>query len=255
MMTRLVLDGGHGGLDPGGCGNGLKEKDLTLYRVLRTAKTLQANYLDVEVLLTRAKDETVSLQKRCELANNWGADFFLSDHTNAGGGTGFESFRLPGAYASTVQKQTVIHNEIMGYLKGFGLRDRGMKTANFQVLRETKMSAVLIECLFIDYASDAQLLKQTAFQDGLADATARGIAKVLGLKAKPAPTPAPAPAPSGSLPRIAREIAVSVDGKPVPGVVGYLINNTTYLQGLYIAGLFGGSVVGHGDYIDIKTKK
>lgn len=251
-MTRLALDGGHGGQDPGGCGNGLKEKDLTLYRVLRTAKTLQDNYI-VDVLLTRSSDETVSLQKRCDLANAWGADFFLSDHTNAGGGTGFESFRLPGAYASTIQKQAVIHNEIMGYLKGFGLRDRGMKTANFQVLRETKMSAVLIECLFIDYASDAQLLKQAAFQDGLADATARGIAKALELKAKPAPTPAPAP--SGSLPRIAREIAVSVDGKPVPGVVGYLINNTTYLQGLYIAGLFGGSVVGCGDYIDIKTKK
>jgi hypothetical protein len=44
-----------------------------------------------------------------------------------------------------------------------------------------------------------------------------------------------------------------VDGKPV-SAVGYLINNTTYLQGLYVADLLGGKVVGHGDYVDIKTK-
>lgn len=189
---KVCIDPGHGGTDPGATGNGLKEKDLTLYRSLRTAKTLQANYQNVEVLMTRTNDATVSLQRRCDIANNWGADFFISNHTNAGGGTGFESYRLPGAYASTVQKQTAIHNEIMAYLKGYGLRDRGLKTANFQVLRATKMSAVLIECLFIDYSSDASLLKQQHFQDELADATARGIAKALGLQAKPKPTPAPA---------------------------------------------------------------
>lgn len=196
-MTRLALDGGHGGYDPGGCANGLKEKDLTLYRVLRTAKTLQANYLDIDILLTRTKDDTVSLQKRCEMANSWGADFFLSDHTNAGGGTGFESFRLPTAYSSTAQKQNVIHSEIMNYLKGYGLRDRGTKTANFYVLKNTKMSAVLIECLFIDNPKDAHLLKQQAFQEGLADATARGIAKALGLKPRPVSVPA-----SGKLYRV-----------------------------------------------------
>jgi N-acetylmuramoyl-L-alanine amidase len=65
--------------------------------------------------------------------------------------------------------------------------------------------------------------------------------------------PAPAPAPSAQLPRVAREIAVRVNGKPVKAK-GYLINNTTYLQGLFVAGLFGGSVQGHGDYIDIKVK-
>jgi N-acetylmuramoyl-L-alanine amidase len=249
-MARLALDAGHGGNDPGAVGNGLREKDLTLYRVLKTAQILKDNYLDIEILLTRSKDETVSLQKRCELANAWGADFFLSDHTNAGGGTGFESFRLPGAYASTVQKQTVIHNEIMNFLKGYSLRDRGTKTANFYVLKNTKMPAVLIECLFIDNSKDAHLLKQQSFQDGLAGAIARGIAKALGLKPKPVSAPATTPA---QLPKIAKQIAVRVDGKPV-SAVGYLINNTTYLQGLFVAGLFGGKAEGHGSYINIKTK-
>ena len=70
------------------------------------------------------------------------------------------------------------------------------------------------------------------------------------MKEKPKPTPKP----SAPLPKVAREIAVRVDGKPV-SAKGYLINGTTYLQGLFVAGLFGGSVSGHGDYINIKTKK
>lgn len=249
-MVKLALDAGHGGSDPGAVGNGLKEKDLTLYRVLKTAEILKANYLDIEILLTRSKDETVSLAKRCELANAWGADFFLSDHTNAGGGTGFESYRLTGAYATTEQKQKAIHAEVMSYLKGYGMKDRGTKTANFYVLKYTKMSAVLLENLFIDNTNDAKLLKQQTFQDGLAGAIARGIAKALGLKAKPVPAPEP---PAGQLPKITKQIAVRVNGKPV-SAVGYLINNTTYLQALFVAGLFGGKVEGHGSYIDIKTK-
>jgi len=249
-MVKLALDAGHGGNDPGAVGNGLKEKDLTLYRVLKTAQILKANYLDIEILLTRSKDETVSLQKRCDLANSWGADFFLSDHVNAGGGTGFESYRLPGATASTVQKHSAIHNEIMNFLKSYSLRDRGTKTANFYVLKYTKMPAVLIECLFIDNSKDANLLKQQAFQDNLAAAIARGIAKALGLKAMPVSAPAP---PAEQLPKITKQIAVRVDGKPV-SAVGYLINNTTYFPASFVAGLFGGKVIGHGSYIDIITK-
>lgn len=66
--------------------------------------------------------------------------------------------------------------------------------------------------------------------------------------------PKPTPTPTGQLPKVVKEISVRVNGKPV-NAKGYLINNTTYLQGLFVAGLFGGSVTGHGDHIDIKTKK
>lgn len=70
----------------------------------------------------------------------------------------------------------------------------------------------------------------------------------------PKQKPAPAPASSSiHLPKITKGIGVRVNGKPV-SIEGFLINGTTYLQGLFVAGLFGGSVTGHGDYIDIKTK-
>jgi len=249
-MLKVVGDGGHGGRDPGACGNGIQEKNVNLVIVSRALDILEKNYQGVQVLNIRSGDQTMSLKQRSDKANSWGADFYISVHNNAGGGTGMETYRFPGAYASTVKKQSIIHNEVMSYLKGFGVRDRGMKTANFHVLRETKMSAVLIECLFVDHPKDAALLKQTAVLHGIGDAIARGIAKAHGLKEKPKPTPKP----SAPLPKVAREIAVRVDGKPV-SAKGYLINGTTYLQGLFVAGLFGGSVSGHGDYINIKTKK
>lgn len=248
-MPRICINPGHGGKDPGAVGNGLKEKDITLYLSLKVADILKNDYQNVDVLLTRTGDETESLAQIVQKSNNWKADFFVSIHVNAGGGTGFESYVLPGAYASTRTKQAIIHDTIMAYLKQYGKRDRGKKTANFYVLKNTVASAVLIECLFIDNKNDAVLLQQTAFLNGLADAIARGIAKAMGLKAKPKP----APAPVVQLPKIAKQIAVRVNGKPV-SAVGYLINNTTYLQGLFVAGLFGGKVEGHGDYVDIKTK-
>jgi len=84
----------------------------------------------------------------------------------------------------------------------------------------------------------------------LAGAIARGIAKALGLKAKPVSAPAP---PAEQLQKITKQVAVRVDGRPV-SAVGYLINNTTYLQGSFVAGLFGGKVIGYGSYVDIITK-
>ena len=77
------LDAGHGGNDPGLRGNVLKEKDATL----TSAKKVQAQlkgYATVKMSLTT--DKTLSLSARISDANNWGAEYFLSIHINAGGG-------------------------------------------------------------------------------------------------------------------------------------------------------------------------
>ncbi len=183
-MARICIDPGHGGRDPGACGNGLREKDLTLHVSRRVENTLKSNYDNVYIFLTRTGDETLSLQQRTDKCNAWRADLFVSIHVNAGGGTGFESFVVPNARPETVNKQAIVHDAIMACLAKYGKRDRGKKTANFYVIKNTNPPAMLIECLFIDNANDAVLLKQTGFLDGLADAIARGIAKALGLKAK-----------------------------------------------------------------------
>ena len=63
--------------------------------------------------MSRTGDTFPSLQQRTNAANSWGADYFLSIHINAGGGTGFESFVDKGVGAETLKYQSIIHEEIM----------------------------------------------------------------------------------------------------------------------------------------------
>lgn len=176
----IVIDPGHGGKDPGGTGFGLKEKDLTL-KVARLLIDKLSGY-QVEVVFTRAGDDTVSLGARAGLANSRGADFFCSLHVNAGGGTGFESYVHVAAPEGTEGLRAVLHEELMRYYGRFGFPDRGKKRANFAVLRETRMPAVLLENLFIDHPRDAAHLADPSFLDGLAGALAQALVKALHLQ-------------------------------------------------------------------------
>ncbi|NMH70668.1 N-acetylmuramoyl-L-alanine amidase [Bacillus sp. RO3] len=181
-MPIIVLDPGHGGTDPGAVGNGLQEKNLTLDIGLKVQKVLEDNFV-VDVRLTRETDVYVGLSERADVANGLGAAYFVSLHHNAGGGTGFESFIYPGsAVTETGRRQDVLHGEMMNFYSKYGLRDRGQKEANFAVLRETAMPAILLENLFMDSVNDTNLLKDPVFLTGLANATASGIAKALNLK-------------------------------------------------------------------------
>lgn len=115
--------------------------------------------------VTRSTDVFVSLSDRANRANAWGADIFVSMHINAGSGTGFETYRYPsqeGSQSSLLQKE--LHTEILTIMRKFGMiADRGLKTANYAVLRETNMPAVLTENLFIDTTADAEKLKTLRF--------------------------------------------------------------------------------------------
>lgn len=177
---KVYLDPGHGGSDPGAVGNGLRESDLTLDIALRTRDHLNANW-NVDIRMSRTTDSTRSLSYRSSDANWWGAAIFVSIHINAGGGNGFETFRHPDASSGAVALQNTMHPKILSRMRGVGsVPDRGRKTANFHVLRETTMPAILTENLFID-SSDADLLKNSAFLAATARGHAEGIAAHLGL--------------------------------------------------------------------------
>ncbi|CCO09302.1 N-acetylmuramoyl-L-alanine amidase family protein [Desulforamulus hydrothermalis] len=197
MAKKLVvLDPGHGGKDPGAVGNSLLEKEITLMLARRVAKRL--GFYDVAVKLTRDDDTYLSLEARAQIANNLKADYFLSIHVNAGGGTGFESYIYNGPVSTlSVSYRSIIHSRIATFLKNYGVTDRGEKTANFQVLRQTTMPAALIENLFIDSAKDAALLKDEEFVKGLCDSITAGIVQALKLSPLPA-EPAPGPQPTAS---------------------------------------------------------
>ncbi|MBY6276136.1 N-acetylmuramoyl-L-alanine amidase family protein [Symbiobacterium thermophilum] len=185
-MVKIMIDPGHEGvennLDPGAVANGLKEAALTL-RIAKYMYDMLNEYEGVQVRLTRTGNQRLTLSQRAKMANEWGADFFISIHINAGGGTGFESYVYNGnVSAATIAYQNVIHAEIM---KSIGsVKDRGKKRANYAVLRETKMPAILTENLFIDNANDAAKLKSEQFLLQVAYGHVEGIAKAFDLKKK-----------------------------------------------------------------------
>jgi N-acetylmuramoyl-L-alanine amidase len=179
---KIVLDAGHGGHDPGAVANGLKEKDLTLAIVKHIGRMLE-EYEGAEVFYTRTDDRYLSLEERAAIANKLKADLLISVHINAGGGTGFESFIYNGGVSqATIAYQNVIHGEIMKAIGG--VRDRGKKRANYAVLRETKMPALLTENLFIDNPNDAAKLKSDQFLQQIAYGHVMGLEKAFGLKKK-----------------------------------------------------------------------
>ncbi|CAG9622825.1 N-acetylmuramoyl-L-alanine amidase [Sutcliffiella rhizosphaerae] len=184
-MKILVLDPGHGGQDPGAVHQPLREKDVNLDLAKRVRSYMENEY-DVKVTMTREGDTTVSLEARAKLANSIKANYFCSIHHNAGGGTGFESYQLSGS-ASKEEKslQEITHKEVMNVITiKYNRRDRGIKTANFHVLRETSMPAILLEILFLDSAGDRELIQHELFKEDVSVAIGDGLAKAMGLPRK-----------------------------------------------------------------------
>lgn len=210
-MVKIFIDAGHGGTDSGANGNGLLEKNLTLQIALEVRKQLLL-YESVTVNMSRTTDTTLSLQKRTEMANKWHADYYVSIHINAGKGTGFESYiyKSLSNTSETGKMRSVLHDKIT---QVNNLRDRGKKTANFHVLRETSMPAVLTENGFIDTASDAKKLKSTTWIKRIAHAHAAGIIYLFRLKRKnPSPNTILYKVAKGdTLSKIARAHKMTVD--------------------------------------------
>jgi len=181
-MVKIFIDAGHGGHDGGAIANGLKEKDLTL-EIARKLRSELNKYRNVQVKMSRTGDTFLSLSRRANIANSWGADLFVSIHINAGGGVGYEDYIHTSQNSKTKSGkiQSCINAEM---IKATGWRNRGRKRANFAVLRQTKMPAILTENGFIDTKTDADKLKSNSFLNKIADGHAKGIAKHFGLKKK-----------------------------------------------------------------------
>lgn len=181
----IYLDAGHGGKDSGALGNGIKEKDIVLDIVKRINAGLKA-YENVKTLLSRETDVFLSLDERTGKANSANADVFVSVHVNSAVNTaarGFETYIYPNAGAPTAAFQNVMHGEIVRQIQSAaGFDDRGKKQANFAVLRQSKMKAILSENFFISNAGDAALLKSDDFRQRIAQGHINGLEKFLGLR-------------------------------------------------------------------------
>ncbi|WP_418791661.1 N-acetylmuramoyl-L-alanine amidase family protein [Phosphitispora sp. TUW77] len=186
MAPKIVIDPGHGGYDPGAQGYGLEEKTVNL-DIAQKIRNKLVNYADVS--LTRNSDVFVGLSERAVFANKLEADLFVSIHVNAGGGTGFESYIYPDASIESRDITGNVHRLVAEFYLSSGFPDRGLKEANFAVLRETNMPAILIENLFTDTKKDASRLQDPLFRDEIAAATVKGIIRALHLAPQQPETP------------------------------------------------------------------
>lgn len=189
--VTVVLDPGHGGKDTGAIGaTGSYEKNNTLPTALYAADLLRQ--AGAKVILTRTSDappsgaeytELKDLQARVEIANQNKADIYVSIHNDsfsnpeAGGVTTYISEDNPQmdkakALATAVQKEVI---------KQVGLQDRNVKSANFYVIKNTNMPAILVELGFISNPTEEKLVATSDFQKKAAMGIYRGVLINQGL--------------------------------------------------------------------------
>lgn len=184
--VRVVIDPGHGGSDPGAIGNGITEKVINLEVALLLRDLLLLDTADTagggewEVLMTRTTDQTVSLGGRVAIANNWPADRFVSIHHNAfssSAARGTETFSFSNGTTSAGIRDRIQEELISAH----GLVNRGPKTANFFVLRESNMPAALSETGFLTSPIDAAVLSAPGASLETAIAHLYGLQRSEGL--------------------------------------------------------------------------
>jgi N-acetylmuramoyl-L-alanine amidase len=214
-ISRVVIDPGHGGHDPGAQANGLSEAELVLDVARRLEELLREEGL--QVVLTRRGDTFVPLEERTAIANREEADLFISIHANASprsSTAGIETYFLnfatnqqaeaiaarENASSSktmgnlpTLLKAIALNNklaesrELAGMVQSAlvrslstsrrGIRSLGVKQAPFVVLIGAQMPSVLAEVGFITNRPEAAGLKQPAGRQAVADGLFQAILK------------------------------------------------------------------------------
>jgi len=212
-VSRIVIDAGHGGHDPGAKVSGLTEADLVLDVSERLAKLLRKQ--GVDVVLTRDDDTFVALEERTAIANRASADLFLSIHANASpnpAARGIETYFLnfaanPEAEAIAARENAAssrtMHN-LPDIVRAIALNNKidesrdfatnvqtalyerlskvnrearslGVKQAPFMVLIGATMPSVLAEISFLTNGAEGELLKTDRYRSQIAEALFTGV--------------------------------------------------------------------------------
>lgn len=218
-ISRIVIDAGHGGHDPGARANGLNEADLVLDIATRLRKLLEKDPA-IDVKMTRETDVFIPLEQRTAIANREGADLFLSIHANASRNSrarGVETYFLnfasnPEAEAVAARENStsgrtmhslpdivraIALNNKLDESRDFAdtvqksmvkklvarnrqLRDLGVKQAPFVVLIGAGMPSVLAEISFLTNKQEAQLLKTGQYRQQIAEALYDAVLRYQG---------------------------------------------------------------------------
>lgn len=182
MATKVYVDAGHGGTDPGAIGiNGVKESTITL----AVAKYLQTELKrqGITVKMSREKDTAKALATRCNEANKFGANIVVSIHCNAhpkADANGTETF----IYKKGGNAEKIANKVQPNLVSTLGTTNRDVKEGNLAMVRDTKAPAILCELAFITNKNDCAKLTQATHQKKCAVAICKGICSYLGISYK-----------------------------------------------------------------------
>lgn len=181
-MSKVFIGVGHGGSDPGAAANGVKEKDLNLSIAIACRDELVRH--GVLVQMSRSSDENDTINDEIKECNAYKPDLAVDIHNNAGGGDGGEVFYHHGG-----GKGKTLAENILAEIVKAGQNSRGIKTRvnsqgkdYYAFIRNTSCPAVIVECAFIDNASDIKILATEAQRQTMGIAIAKGILKTLGVE-------------------------------------------------------------------------
>jgi len=184
---KIVLDAGHGYQTPGKRSpNGMREFEFNR-DVANYTKQMLLNYENVEIIFTHSDERDVPLTERTDQANRLNVDIFISIHANAYGSGGWNSVNGIETYVYTSRPKeayevaNVIHKNL---IEKTGRTSRDVRAANFHVLRETKMTAILCECGFMTNKEEAALLKTAVYRKSCAEAIVNGLVSYYRLMLK-----------------------------------------------------------------------
>lgn len=182
MAKRVYVGIGHGGYDSGAVGNGFKEKDLTL-SIGKYCNERLKQY-GIETKISRTTDCDSSIKSKIAASNAFKANVCMDIHINAGGGDGSEVY-----YSHVSPNGKKLAQSIVDATLAIRQNTRGIKvrldkdgTDYYGMIRETDAPAVLVECAFIDNATDIQIINTEAKRKAFGYAIADGVAKYLGVK-------------------------------------------------------------------------
>ena len=181
---KIAIDLGHGvGPDRGAVGVVTEESIINSVGELVVAKLRILGHEVLTVRPSSASSVTDSLEQRCNAANNFGAERYISIHANAGGGHGTEVYTYQG-------KEVEFARNILNNLVSLGFTDRGIKGEGLYVTHYTNMPACLVEVCFCDTQSDIDLYNGIG-SDKISDAIVKGIVgQTVVVNINQQPTPA-----------------------------------------------------------------
>ncbi|WHY03102.1 N-acetylmuramoyl-L-alanine amidase [Neobacillus sp. DY30] len=187
-MLKISHAAGHARITPGKQSpDGYKEWQFTSEIVKLVMKELETyEGVSQKRIDDLTGESDVPLNKRCELINTWGADVHIDYHLNAYG-SGWNNAGGTETYIYTTwpKEAAALAEKIQTNLvRELGFRNRGVKGANFQMLRETHMTSILIEFAFMTNHSEAMKMRTKEYQNKAAKAVVEGLAVQYGLKKK-----------------------------------------------------------------------